>query len=441
MREKITSWNSETVGSGSVVNEVQFAYNDFGQLTHDYHAHSGAVNTGTTPKVQYGYADGSGNTIRPTTLTYPNGRVITFDYGSGDSIPDAASRIASIIDDDVSSTHLADYSYLGIATFVEVDYTEPDIKWTMVGTAGGDDPDTGDIYRGFDRFGRNKDNYWYDYDSATDVDRIKYGYDRNGNRVWRENTVAASYGKSFDELYTYDAIDRLKTMDRGDLSANKDAITNKQFAQDWALDATGSWQNFREDDDGDSSWDLVQQRTTNRVNEITNIAETTGPSWVTPAYDKAGNMTTIPKPADPTASFTATYDPWNRLVKIEESSNTVANYKYDGAKRRTIKETYTGGMLDETRHFFYTEPSKWQVVEERVDSSSDPERQFAWGLRYIDDIIERDRDTTANGTLDERLYGMQDANWNVTGLGDTSGAAHERYAYSAYGVSAQRNRY
>jgi len=34
MREKITSWNAATVGSGSVVNEVQFAYNDFGQVIH-----------------------------------------------------------------------------------------------------------------------------------------------------------------------------------------------------------------------------------------------------------------------------------------------------------------------------------------------------------------------------------------------------------------------
>ena len=62
MAEKITSWNGETVGSGSVVNEVQFAYNDFGQITHDYQAHGGTVNTSTTPKVQYGYASGSANT-------------------------------------------------------------------------------------------------------------------------------------------------------------------------------------------------------------------------------------------------------------------------------------------------------------------------------------------------------------------------------------------
>jgi len=193
----------------------------------------------------------------PSTITYPNGRVITYDYGSANSIPDAVSRIGSIVDDDMSSTHLADYSYLGFGTFIETDYIEPEIKWTMVGTAGGNDPDTGDIYRGFDRFGRNKDNYWYDYGSSTDVDRIKYGYDRNGNRLWRENSVAASYGKSFDELYSYDLIDRLKTMDRGDLDNQKSAIENLEFAQDWTLDSTGNWHNFREDDVG-TGWDLNQ---------------------------------------------------------------------------------------------------------------------------------------------------------------------------------------
>ncbi len=109
---------------------------------------------------------------------------------------DALSRIGSIVDDDAGSTHLADYSYLGSARWrpcrpsirrspgtVEVDYTEPDIKYTLVGTAGGNDPDTGDIYRGLDRFGRVKDCYWYNYGTSTDVDRIKYGYDRNGNRT------------------------------------------------------------------------------------------------------------------------------------------------------------------------------------------------------------------------------------------------------------------
>jgi hypothetical protein len=34
----------------------------------------------TSPKVEYAYADGSNNTIRPTTMTYPNGRVLQYLY-------------------------------------------------------------------------------------------------------------------------------------------------------------------------------------------------------------------------------------------------------------------------------------------------------------------------------------------------------------------------
>ena len=145
-------------------------------------------------------------------------------------------------------------------------------------------------------------------------------------------------------------------------------------------------------------------------------------------------MTTIPKPADPTQSFTATCDAWNRLVKLEDSSGTVAQYEYDGAKRRTIRKTYVSGQLDETRHFFYTEPARWQIVEERVSTCSNPDRQFVWGLRYIDDLILRDRDTDADGTLDERLYGIQDANSNVTSVAATTGSVQERYNYYPYGT-------
>ncbi|QDT35192.1 tRNA3(Ser)-specific nuclease WapA precursor [Thalassoglobus polymorphus] len=126
--------------------------------------------------------------------------------------------------------------------------------------------------------------------------------------------------------------------------------------------------------------------------------------------------------------------PWNRLVKLVDGANTVSEYEYDGAKRRTIQKSYASGVLDETRQLYYTDPSKWQVIEERVDSSTDSEQQHIWGLRYIDDCILRDRDTTGNGTLDERLYGIQDANWNVTAISNTNGTVQERYAYSAYGT-------
>jgi len=223
-------------------------------------------------------------------------------------------------------------------------------------------------------------------------------------------------------------------MERGRLNGGHTALTAKTFAQCWSLDATGNWMKYLEDTNGDGTWDLNQVRTANTVNEITDITETAGASWVTPVYSRAGNMTTMPQPAAPASSYTATYDAWNRLVKIADGANTVSEYQYDGTKRRVVQKSYVSGTPSETRHLYYTEPSKWQVVEERVGSSTDANLQFVWGQRYVDDLILRDRDTDGNGTLNEQLYSLQDANWNVSGILNTSGAIQQRFVYTAYGL-------
>lgn len=255
------------------------------------------------------------------------------------------------------------------------------------------------------------------------IERIQHGYDRAGNRLWRK--ALADPNRLHDEFYSYDGLYRLKDMQRGTLNDAGTAITVPTFAQCWRLDATGNWGNFRQDDDGDGTWDLLQGRSANKVNEITAVTNAVGLAWAQPTYDASGNMTTIPQPADPTRTYTAKYDAWNRLVSLHDGVDQVAGYAYDGLNRRTEKQAYSGGVLDSTRHYFHS--SGWQVLEERVDASSSADRQFVWGLRYIDDILLRDRGG-------ERLCGLQDPNWNVTALSDASGAVQERYAYSAYGV-------
>src|SRR5262249_7791234 len=42
---------------GNTANQVQDVFNGLGQLITEYQSHSGAVNTGTTPKVQYAYTE------------------------------------------------------------------------------------------------------------------------------------------------------------------------------------------------------------------------------------------------------------------------------------------------------------------------------------------------------------------------------------------------
>jgi hypothetical protein len=122
-----------------------------------------------------------------------------------------------------------------------------------------------------------------DYGSSADADRFLYGYDRAGNRLWKENDVAANLGTPvhLDELYGYDEVYRLIAADRGNLNGTQDGIVGgtAAFGQDWDLDATGNWTDFDEDTDGDGTNDLVQTRDHNEVNETGTIGATTGTNW------------------------------------------------------------------------------------------------------------------------------------------------------------------
>jgi RHS repeat-associated protein len=75
------------------------------------------------------------------------------------------------------------------------------------------------------------------------------------------------------------------------------------------------------------------------------------------------------------------------------------------------------------------------VLEEQVASggTSVPRVQYVWSPVYVDALVLRDRDTDADGTLDERLYVAQDANYNVTAIFDNAGTVVERYVYDPFG--------
>lgn len=255
--------------------------------------------------------------------------------------------------------------------------------------------------------------------SPADREKVVYGFDRASNRLWRQNAVA---GTGQDEYYTYDSLFQIKTLDRGTLNGGKTGITGTpSWEEDWSFDETGNWRGsstgYLTKVSGTTT--LNQNRTHNVANEITGITETVGGAWTTPAYDGNGNGTQVPRPLALTSGFDLKYDAWNRLVEVKNTGGSVvATYRYDGIHRRVT--SLVGGN---TRHYYFS--LWWQVVEERVNSGSTAERSFVWGLRYLDDLVLRQKSS-------ERLYALHDY-YSVTAIVNTSGSVLERYGYDGFG--------
>ena len=427
---KITSHGNQTDdpdNTTDITNQIVFSFNGLGSITKSEQSHSGAVG-GSTPSVQYTYDTSVVSSIfddgvRLESITYPDGRVLFYDYGTSDAFEDRVGVAKRLRETNGSGTTLVEYSRTGGNRKVMTDYQQPDLRLDLFGG-------TSSTYAGLDRFGRTIDYRWYKYTSGiVDRARYAYGYDSSGSGTWKEDLVAAANSVNHDEFYTYDGLNLLKTADRGNLNTGKTAISTLAFRQTWDQDQLGNWSNFTQDNDGNGTNDLNQSRVYNEANEVTQIDS----SVTHVAHDAAGNMTKVPTPVGWSAHYDLTWDAWNRLVKVADGAITVAEYQYDGDNDRILKKLYSSGSLSQTRHI-YLSKSK-QVLEERVDSSTAADRQFTWGVRYIDDLVLRTRDTDANGSLDEMVYSLQDANWNISTLTDASGAVIERFVYSPYGQS------
>jgi RHS repeat-associated protein len=396
----ITSYDAAT--GGNIVNQVHRAFNGLRQMTTEWQSHSGAVNTSTTPAVQYAYTDlSAGNNSRLTSITYPGGYVLNYNYGSG--LDSSISRVTSLSD---SGGTLESYKYLGLNTVVERDHPQINVNLTFIQQAGDSNAitDGGDQYTGLDRFGRIIDQNSVNATTGTSTDRFQMGYDQDGNVTYRQNLSNAA----FSELYQNDSLNQLIGFQRGTLNVTHNGLVGSaSHSQSLTPDALGNVNTVTTDG-------TTQTRTTNQQNEITSIS---GAGTV--SYDSNGNLT-----ADGSGNGMV-YDAWNRLVAVKQGSTTLAAYSYDGVNHR-ITETHGST----TRDLYFS--SQWQVLEERVGGVV--QARNVWSTVYVDGLVLRDQSSQGNGVLDQRLYVQQDANWNVTALVDSSGNVLERYVYDPYGA-------
>ncbi|RLS39737.1 MAG: hypothetical protein DWH82_05100, partial [Planctomycetota bacterium] len=209
--------------------------------------------------------------------------------------------------------------------------------------------DAGDQYTGLDRFGRIADQRWIN-GSNTDVDRYQYGYDRDGNRLYKDNKVLAS----LSEVYTYDLLNQLATYKLGTLNGTKTDVTGSPSnSQSWDYDAVGNW-------DSITTNSTTQTRTTNKQNEITAVSGAT-----TPTYDSNGNLTTDEN------NYRFVYDAWNKVVQVKNSSNVVIVTYGRDALYRHVTDTVGSTVTD--RIF----SSDWQLLETKVGSNT-VTRNVSW---------------------------------------------------------------
>jgi len=267
----ITSHDDPTVGAGSVVNQVVNEYDAFGQQTADIQSHDGAAD-GSTPRVSYAYADGSANTTRRTSVTYPSGKVVNISYGAAGSIDDRLDRMAQT-QIAGEGQPLATFQWAGAGRFLRLGMPQPGLELTYHKPADEPVGDSGDPYSGYDRFGRTVDMRWnkiLSAESVQSVDRIQYGYDRASRRLWRQDLAAPASAKQ-DKFYQYDGLGQVRNANQGNLNINRTAISAIPVeAEAFAYDPIGNWQNYQRDEDGFPV--LEQPRQNNQDNQIVSLS-------------------------------------------------------------------------------------------------------------------------------------------------------------------------
>jgi RHS repeat-associated protein len=116
-----------------------------------------------------------------------------------------------------------------------------------------------------------------------------------------------------------------------------------------------------------------------------------------------------------------------------------AAYGYDGLNRRISEQVAANAAGDAAtaaiRDLFYS--ADWQVLEERLRSGgavgATAEARYVWSPVYVDAMVLRERGS-------ERVYALQDGNWNTTALiaasgvpGKATGDLIQRMVYNPYG--------
>ena len=453
--------------AGTILSQNHFDYDGRGNLTHEFQSHAGVVTT-STPAIQYTWSyqpHDTGNFDRLTGMVYPLRpdenlrREVTFNYGNNSNNLDSLlGRITQIMDGVTGGTPVqaASYAYMGTSRRVGMtlgNATTPAVQQTYAGDGG---------YSGLDRFGRVQDLHFKTSSAAT-IHQYKYTYDAAGNRSSALRLEQSGYQRSKSYLYFYDGLQRLAAANNGPL-LDDDGVpitgTASQYIQ-WNLDILGNWAG-----DGEfggrivaNSGGVLQSSVTHLTDQSNQIIGITTDGTNQPTLnDAAGNLVFD-------GIYVYQYDAWNRLIQVNlkgtlvydpanpetddftaagqilSTSSTklgslVAWYAYD-ALGRLIKggEQTTDGLA--TVHYYYDGVRR---IQEVVDPSSPTgtgttRGEYVYGPDYVDEFVLQSYSLgSGQGDRQQKMYMLQDANYNVMALVNATGGVLEHYQWDPYGT-------
>ncbi|MDQ7014625.1 MAG: RHS repeat-associated core domain-containing protein [Planctomycetota bacterium] len=464
--DTVTQYDNAAAGSGTIVDEVQFSYDQWGNVSKFDQDWNSAI-SGDSVDVDYTTAlrqsQGSGVylALRATGMTLPDGTSVTFAYDSVNGRHDnRLSRVSRVV---VGGTAVARYEYSGVANLMGTELLEADLLYTRYNTSGTVDR--------LDNFGRVTDDIWTrgidtgapaGYEYYRDFYDTDIGWSRSSNIDLVEDNVYPNW----DVAYTNDGLERLTQAERGVWGGS--SITTTVHDELWTLSQTGNWEQYQLDLDGNGVFtgtnELDDDQTFNVVNELTaRDTDNNGTDNYTLTYDAAGNLT------DDGKDYEFIYDAFGRLVEVQnQSQQTVAEYTYNGLGYRTgwhydvdgdgsVEANTVSNTEDPWFQFVYD--ARWRLTANYRAShysggggwtiDADPKEQFVYhnaglagtgGSSYIDAVILRDRDANtawesqADGTLEERVYYCQNWRADVVALMTDGGELINQVRYDPYGV-------
>ena len=205
-------YQQTSLNGSTVVNQVQDEYNGLGQLVQQYQAVSGAVNTSSTPSVQYQYGSAYDGSV-PAGITYPNGRQDNYVYYGG--LDANIGRLMRIQDlSSGTAATVVTYSYQGLNTVVGETLPQPASANLVMSET-------------LDSFGRVSEWQWKLAGHAGAMQATEYSYNNFGE-VTVQNDLTLP---QMSTVTTYDPLGRVIASSQGTLNQAGTGLANPGAAE------------------------------------------------------------------------------------------------------------------------------------------------------------------------------------------------------------------